>query len=473
MSIPQLKLPSTPDGLLAERGRLEGLLDASEDWRALKQLRARAGRGETLTSVSESQLERLLLDNLAQNQFYARHMAVQRELDRFGRDDPTSDPISAPPTVSDDLKRIRRIDANLERRLHDAGVQWFEQIRDWTSQDVRKISAALAIANRISAENWIEQAALLSASRPRPLEASVQAQTSAMPPQTVPDPQGHAASEEEILAKLEPEPTPDPEPVLPPQSEPLEQLEIESSAEPEPKTSETLAVEPPRPFAAAGFALTVASPTHQLDTVDETVEESVPGLARVEAVAMPAPAHDDLDSTGLSEDFVAQSDEDPNPEWMRQQIDALEAQLLDIAYGSDTALSDQPSETHGAAPPSADGQLAIGPETEMVHFTAPLHDAPPPVPAPPPLPAAAIESADDRLSGLLGREDYAAFRTSVAEATVEIVRKNGTNAPPEVPQTLPAAAALPPAYPWPLEEPRDDSTPDGRSGRFTKALTGN
>ena len=75
-------LPITPDALLGERDRLEGLLQASEDWRALGQLRAR--HGDDLTAVSAARLEALLLGALAENPFYQRYTSVAAALERCG-----------------------------------------------------------------------------------------------------------------------------------------------------------------------------------------------------------------------------------------------------------------------------------------------------------------------------------------------------------------------------------------------------
>jgi predicted flap endonuclease-1-like 5' DNA nuclease len=64
--------------------------------------------------------------------------------------------------VTDDLTRIRAINSDLQERLYNLGVSKYGDIAHWTSADVKRIGAALGIAQRISTENWIEQAQILS-----------------------------------------------------------------------------------------------------------------------------------------------------------------------------------------------------------------------------------------------------------------------------------------------------------------------
>jgi predicted flap endonuclease-1-like 5' DNA nuclease len=68
----------------------------------------------------------------------------------------------APVRPSEDLRRIRGIDADTEARLHALGVRRYEEIAAFTPQDVRRIGDALGLARRINRENWIEQAQVLA-----------------------------------------------------------------------------------------------------------------------------------------------------------------------------------------------------------------------------------------------------------------------------------------------------------------------
>jgi len=61
----------------------------------------------------------------------------------------------------DDLKRIRGIGVLIEKKLHQLGICYYEQIAHWTSADVERISNLLDFKGRIERESWIEQARIL------------------------------------------------------------------------------------------------------------------------------------------------------------------------------------------------------------------------------------------------------------------------------------------------------------------------
>jgi predicted flap endonuclease-1-like 5' DNA nuclease len=70
---------------------------------------------------------------------------------------------AAPSTgASDDLKRIRGIGVLLEKKLNAMGVVTFEQIANWTADDVDTVNNKLEFKGRIERENWIEQARILA-----------------------------------------------------------------------------------------------------------------------------------------------------------------------------------------------------------------------------------------------------------------------------------------------------------------------
>lgn len=71
------------------------------------------------------------------------------------------------PTVAalpadDDLCRIQGIDARLERRLHTLDIRRFDQIANWTDDDVRYVSTTLGLNGAIASETWIAQAEALA-----------------------------------------------------------------------------------------------------------------------------------------------------------------------------------------------------------------------------------------------------------------------------------------------------------------------
>jgi len=80
--------------------------------------------------------------------------------------EPVPEPAAAaapvPTATSDDLTRIRAIDADLAARLNALGVSRYAEIAAWTSENVRTMSEALGFNGRIELENWIEQAQILA-----------------------------------------------------------------------------------------------------------------------------------------------------------------------------------------------------------------------------------------------------------------------------------------------------------------------
>lgn len=61
-----------------------------------------------------------------------------------------------------DLKRIRGIGVLIEKKLNSMGVSRYEQIAEWTTADIEKVSHALDFKGRIERENWVEQARILA-----------------------------------------------------------------------------------------------------------------------------------------------------------------------------------------------------------------------------------------------------------------------------------------------------------------------
>ena len=65
-------------------------------------------------------------------------------------------------TGADDLKRIRGIGLLTEKRLNAMGVTTYEDIANWTRDDIERVSQSLDFKGRIERENWVEQARILS-----------------------------------------------------------------------------------------------------------------------------------------------------------------------------------------------------------------------------------------------------------------------------------------------------------------------
>ena len=65
------------------------------------------------------------------------------------------------PTGSD-LKRIRGIGVLIEKKLNAMGIASYDQIANWTAQDIDRVSQQLDFKGRIERENWVEQARILA-----------------------------------------------------------------------------------------------------------------------------------------------------------------------------------------------------------------------------------------------------------------------------------------------------------------------
>lgn len=64
--------------------------------------------------------------------------------------------------ANEDLKRIRGIGVLIEKKLNSLGVNAYEQVANWTSADIDRVSQILDFKGRIERENWVEQARILA-----------------------------------------------------------------------------------------------------------------------------------------------------------------------------------------------------------------------------------------------------------------------------------------------------------------------
>jgi predicted flap endonuclease-1-like 5' DNA nuclease len=62
----------------------------------------------------------------------------------------------------DDLKRIRGVGVLIEKRLNALGVTSYDQVANWTQDDIARYSHQLDFKGRIERENWVEQARILA-----------------------------------------------------------------------------------------------------------------------------------------------------------------------------------------------------------------------------------------------------------------------------------------------------------------------
>lgn len=74
-------------------------------------------------------------------------------------------PVPTPPsTTADDIARIKGIGPKLVALLGELGVTTYAQIAAWSDADIERIDAQLGrFAGRVTRDQWIEQAKLLSA----------------------------------------------------------------------------------------------------------------------------------------------------------------------------------------------------------------------------------------------------------------------------------------------------------------------
>jgi predicted flap endonuclease-1-like 5' DNA nuclease len=63
---------------------------------------------------------------------------------------------------TEDLKRIRGIGVLIEKKLNQMGILAYEQIANWTAEEINRISQSLDFKGRIERENWVEQARILA-----------------------------------------------------------------------------------------------------------------------------------------------------------------------------------------------------------------------------------------------------------------------------------------------------------------------
>jgi predicted flap endonuclease-1-like 5' DNA nuclease len=68
----------------------------------------------------------------------------------------------AMPLAADDLKRIRGLGVRDETQLRAMGVTTYDQVAEWSAEDVAEVDRALGLEGRIARENWIDQAKILS-----------------------------------------------------------------------------------------------------------------------------------------------------------------------------------------------------------------------------------------------------------------------------------------------------------------------
>ena len=151
---------------IAFPGRIE-----REHWIAQARLLASGGETEHARAVrsgslvvdvsADEPLDQVSADALART-FPAQAATVEGEDKHAGRR-----PYGFASAVGepDNLKKIRGIGPQNERRLHALGIWHFSQIAAWSEDNVKWVGSYLAFAGRIDREKWVAQARDLAAGK--------------------------------------------------------------------------------------------------------------------------------------------------------------------------------------------------------------------------------------------------------------------------------------------------------------------
>ena len=71
--------------------------------------------------------------------------------------------LAEPQGQPDDLKKISGVGPVLEGKLNDLGIFHYQQIAEFTPEQISQVDDALSFKGRVKRDNWLEQAAKLAA----------------------------------------------------------------------------------------------------------------------------------------------------------------------------------------------------------------------------------------------------------------------------------------------------------------------
>jgi len=69
---------------------------------------------------------------------------------------------TAPEGAADDLKKISGVGPALEKKLNDLGITTFDQVANFTAEEIEKVDDALSFKGRIERDDWVGQAKALA-----------------------------------------------------------------------------------------------------------------------------------------------------------------------------------------------------------------------------------------------------------------------------------------------------------------------
>jgi len=73
--------------------------------------------------------------------------------------------LTSKPKDLDDLKRVKGIGAVIEKTLHSLGIYQFQQVADFTEENISWVDNHISFPGRIQREEWVSQAKKLAAGK--------------------------------------------------------------------------------------------------------------------------------------------------------------------------------------------------------------------------------------------------------------------------------------------------------------------
>lgn len=74
------------------------------------------------------------------------------------KEDAAVEPLFTAPEGKDDLKKISGVGPVLEKKLNALGITTYEQIVNFSAEDIARVDEVLNFKGRIERDNWVEQA---------------------------------------------------------------------------------------------------------------------------------------------------------------------------------------------------------------------------------------------------------------------------------------------------------------------------
>ncbi len=111
------------------------------------------------------------------NNIQINHKPINKFIDTIQKQEKDKKPIllnQAREGEKDNLQLIKGVGNVLEKVLNDMGIYHFDQIANWTEEEISWIDKSLAFPGRIKRENWVEQAKILASGKTTEFTQKVQ-----------------------------------------------------------------------------------------------------------------------------------------------------------------------------------------------------------------------------------------------------------------------------------------------------------